>query len=200
MGCLSLGTEQLLLGLPSPFQQLSVPCQDVMVTLQDRLSLRHIEHFALVLEYSSPEQSHKFLLLQEKQPLAHVSSCLALLPFLFPEGASRAGGREGRQRDTVGRERQGVACQGRPPRPSELAALKGVERCLHPPGQGANAKLLYLGVGQDCTHGGVGLSPLGGRWAQVEGPEAAAAAALAQRCTTSPVPSDASTSEQSFSW
>lgn len=47
--------------------------QDVMVTLQDRLSLRHIEHFALVLEYSSPEQSHRFLLLQDKQPLAHVS-------------------------------------------------------------------------------------------------------------------------------
>lgn len=47
--------------------------QDVMVTLQDRLSLRHIEHFALVLEYSSSEQSHRFLLLQDKQPLAHVS-------------------------------------------------------------------------------------------------------------------------------
>ncbi|XP_053130222.1 FERM and PDZ domain-containing protein 3 isoform X2 [Hemicordylus capensis] len=46
--------------------------KDVMVTLQDRLSLRHIEHFSLVLEYSSPEQSHKFLLLQDKQPLAHV--------------------------------------------------------------------------------------------------------------------------------
>lgn len=46
--------------------------QDVMVTLQDRLSLRHIEHFALVLEYSSPEQNPRFLLLQDKQPLAHV--------------------------------------------------------------------------------------------------------------------------------
>ncbi|NXP43392.1 FRPD3 protein, partial [Heliornis fulica] len=46
--------------------------KDVMVTLQDRLSLRHIEHFALVLEYSSLEQSHRFLLLQDKQPLAHV--------------------------------------------------------------------------------------------------------------------------------
>ncbi|XP_043830713.1 FERM and PDZ domain-containing protein 3 isoform X2 [Dromiciops gliroides] len=46
--------------------------KDVMVTLQDRLSLRYIEHFALVLEYASPEQSHKFLLLQDKQPLAHV--------------------------------------------------------------------------------------------------------------------------------
>ncbi|XP_013922570.1 PREDICTED: FERM and PDZ domain-containing protein 3 [Thamnophis sirtalis] len=46
--------------------------QDVMTTLQDRLSLRQIEHFSLVLEYSSPEQSHKFLLLQDKQPLAHV--------------------------------------------------------------------------------------------------------------------------------
>ncbi|XP_048370637.1 FERM and PDZ domain-containing protein 3 isoform X2 [Sphaerodactylus townsendi] len=46
--------------------------KDVMMTLQDRLSLRHIEHFALVLEYASPEQSYKFLLLQDKQPLAHV--------------------------------------------------------------------------------------------------------------------------------
>ncbi|XP_074134495.1 FERM and PDZ domain-containing protein 3 [Sminthopsis crassicaudata] len=46
--------------------------KDVMVTLQDRLSLRYIEHFALVLEYASPEESHKFLLLQDKQPLAHV--------------------------------------------------------------------------------------------------------------------------------
>ncbi|XP_069723601.1 FERM and PDZ domain-containing protein 3 isoform X2 [Phaenicophaeus curvirostris] len=46
--------------------------KDVMVTLQDRLSLRHIEHFALVLEYSSPERSHRFLVLQDKQPLAHV--------------------------------------------------------------------------------------------------------------------------------
>lgn len=47
--------------------------QDVMVTLQDRLSLRYIEHFALVLEYTGPEQNHKFLILQDKQPLAYVS-------------------------------------------------------------------------------------------------------------------------------
>ncbi|XP_032993918.1 FERM and PDZ domain-containing protein 3 [Lacerta agilis] len=46
--------------------------KDVMTTLQDRLSLRRIEHFSLVLEYRSPERSHQFLLLQEKQPLAHV--------------------------------------------------------------------------------------------------------------------------------
>ncbi|XP_019518013.1 PREDICTED: FERM and PDZ domain-containing protein 3 isoform X2 [Hipposideros armiger] len=46
--------------------------KDVMMTLQDRLSLRYIEHFALVLEYAGPEQSHKFLLLQDKQPLAYV--------------------------------------------------------------------------------------------------------------------------------
>ena len=45
-----------------------------MVTLQDRLSLRYIEHFALVLEYAGPEQNHKFLLLQDKQPLAYVSN------------------------------------------------------------------------------------------------------------------------------
>ncbi|XP_060038494.1 FERM and PDZ domain-containing protein 3 isoform X1 [Erinaceus europaeus] len=46
--------------------------KDVIITLQDRLSLRYIEHFALVLEYAGPEQNHKFLLLQDKQPLAYV--------------------------------------------------------------------------------------------------------------------------------
>ncbi|OCT67243.1 FERM and PDZ domain-containing protein 3 [Xenopus laevis] len=46
--------------------------KDVMVTLQDRLSLRHRDHFSLVLEYSSSEQFRKFLLLQDKLPLAHV--------------------------------------------------------------------------------------------------------------------------------
>lgn len=53
--------------------------QDVMVTLQDRLSLRYIEHFALVLEYTGPEQNHKFLILQDKQPLAYVSHPFILL-------------------------------------------------------------------------------------------------------------------------
>lgn len=52
--------------------------QDVIVTLQDRLSLRYIEHFALVLEYAEPEQNHKFLLLQDKQPLAYVSNSFSL--------------------------------------------------------------------------------------------------------------------------
>lgn len=52
--------------------------QDVIVTLQDRLSLRYIEHFALVLEYAGPEQNHKFLLLQDKQPLAYVSNSFGL--------------------------------------------------------------------------------------------------------------------------
>lgn len=47
--------------------------QDVMVTLQDRISLRHRDHFSLVLQYSATDQSQKFLLLQDKQPLAHVS-------------------------------------------------------------------------------------------------------------------------------
>lgn len=60
-----------------PLKALSLP-QDVMVTLQDRLSLRYIEHFALVLEYAGPEQNHKFLLLQDKQPLAYVSNFFAL--------------------------------------------------------------------------------------------------------------------------
>eukprot|EP00079_Xenopus_tropicalis_P038653 XP_017952424.1 PREDICTED: FERM and PDZ domain-containing protein 3 isoform X2 [Xenopus tropicalis] len=46
--------------------------KDVMVTLQDRLSLRHRDHFSLVLEYSATEQFRKFLLLQDKLPLAHV--------------------------------------------------------------------------------------------------------------------------------
>ncbi|XP_030066601.1 FERM and PDZ domain-containing protein 3 [Microcaecilia unicolor] len=46
--------------------------KDVMVTLQDRLSLRYIEHFALVLEYRNSDQIQKLLLLQDKQLLAHV--------------------------------------------------------------------------------------------------------------------------------
>ncbi|XP_063288467.1 FERM and PDZ domain-containing protein 3 [Pelobates fuscus] len=46
--------------------------KDVMVTLQDRLSLRHRDHFSLVLEYTASDQNQKLLLLQEKQPLAHV--------------------------------------------------------------------------------------------------------------------------------
>ncbi|XP_043912985.1 FERM and PDZ domain-containing protein 3 [Protopterus annectens] len=46
--------------------------KDVMVTLQDRLSLRYIEHFALVLEPEVPDQNHKLLLLQDRQPLTHV--------------------------------------------------------------------------------------------------------------------------------
>ncbi|XP_069469148.1 FERM and PDZ domain-containing protein 3 [Ambystoma mexicanum] len=46
--------------------------KDVMVTLQDRLSLRFIEHFSLVLEYRSSDQTQKLLLLQDKQSLAHV--------------------------------------------------------------------------------------------------------------------------------
>uniref|UniRef100_G3UKK6 FERM and PDZ domain containing 3 n=1 Tax=Loxodonta africana TaxID=9785 RepID=G3UKK6_LOXAF len=56
---------------PYTLRLFSLP-QDVMVTLQDRLSLRYIEHFALVLEYAGTEQNHKFLLLQDKQPLAYV--------------------------------------------------------------------------------------------------------------------------------
>nr|XP_033801270.1 FERM and PDZ domain-containing protein 3 isoform X2 [Geotrypetes seraphini] len=46
--------------------------KDVMMTLQDRLSLRYIEHFALVLEYRNSDQTQKLLLLQDKQLLAHV--------------------------------------------------------------------------------------------------------------------------------
>ncbi|KAM5146722.1 FERM and PDZ domain-containing protein 3 [Mantella aurantiaca] len=46
--------------------------KDVMVTLQDRISLRHRDHFSLVLQYSATDQGQKFLLLQDKQPLAHV--------------------------------------------------------------------------------------------------------------------------------
>ncbi|XP_061542144.1 FERM and PDZ domain-containing protein 3 isoform X1 [Phycodurus eques] len=45
---------------------------DVISSLQDRLSLRYIEHFALVLEAGGLEQSQKLLLLQENQPLTHV--------------------------------------------------------------------------------------------------------------------------------
>lgn len=66
-----------------------------MATLQDRLSLRYIEHFALVLEYTGPEQNHKFLILQDKQPLAYVShpfilASMALLIWkIYHDGVSR---------------------------------------------------------------------------------------------------------------
>ncbi|XP_061690861.1 FERM and PDZ domain-containing protein 3 [Syngnathoides biaculeatus] len=46
--------------------------RDVISSLQDRLSLRYIEHFALVLEAGGLDQSQKLLLLQENQPLTHV--------------------------------------------------------------------------------------------------------------------------------
>ncbi|KAM9835455.1 FERM and PDZ domain-containing protein 3 isoform 6-T6 [Syngnathus typhle] len=46
--------------------------RDVISSLQDRLSLRYIEHFALVLEGGGLDQSQKLILLQENQPLTHV--------------------------------------------------------------------------------------------------------------------------------
>lgn len=49
--------------------------QDVISSLQDRLSLRYIEHFALVLESGGLAQNQRLHLLQENQPLSHVSKC-----------------------------------------------------------------------------------------------------------------------------
>ncbi|KAM9741364.1 FERM and PDZ domain-containing protein 3 isoform 2-T3 [Menidia menidia] len=46
--------------------------RDVISSLQDRLSLRYIEHFALVLEAGGLDQNQKLYLLQENQPLTHV--------------------------------------------------------------------------------------------------------------------------------
>nr|XP_057919132.1 FERM and PDZ domain-containing protein 3 isoform X3 [Doryrhamphus excisus] len=46
--------------------------RDVISSLQDRLSLRYIEHFALVLEAGGLDQNQKLHLLQENQPLTHV--------------------------------------------------------------------------------------------------------------------------------
>ncbi|XP_063045685.1 FERM and PDZ domain-containing protein 3 [Engraulis encrasicolus] len=46
--------------------------RDVISSLQDRLSLRYIEHFALVLESGGLDQSPRLHLLQEHQPLSHV--------------------------------------------------------------------------------------------------------------------------------
>ncbi|XP_035017338.1 FERM and PDZ domain-containing protein 3 isoform X4 [Hippoglossus stenolepis] len=46
--------------------------RDVISSLQDRLSLRYIEHFALVLEAGGLEQDQRLQLLQENQPLTHV--------------------------------------------------------------------------------------------------------------------------------
>ncbi|KAM9835453.1 FERM and PDZ domain-containing protein 3 isoform 4-T4 [Syngnathus typhle] len=48
--------------------------RDVISSLQDRLSLRYIEHFALVLEGGGLDQSQKLILLQENQPLTHVNT------------------------------------------------------------------------------------------------------------------------------
>ncbi|KAI1898946.1 hypothetical protein AGOR_G00077620 [Albula goreensis] len=46
--------------------------RDVISSLQDRLSLRYIEHFALVLESGGLDQNHRLHLLQDSQPLSHV--------------------------------------------------------------------------------------------------------------------------------
>lgn len=53
---------------------LSPTLQDVMSSLQDRLSLRYIEHFALVLEAGGLDQIQRLHLLQDNQPLTHVRS------------------------------------------------------------------------------------------------------------------------------
>ncbi|KAI5624735.1 FERM and PDZ domain-containing protein 3 isoform X1 [Silurus asotus] len=46
--------------------------RDVISSLQDRLSLRYIEHFALVLESGGLDHKQRLHLLQESQPLSHV--------------------------------------------------------------------------------------------------------------------------------
>ncbi|XP_035859402.1 FERM and PDZ domain-containing protein 3 isoform X4 [Sander lucioperca] len=46
--------------------------RDVISSLQDRLSLRYIEHFVLVLEAGGLDQSQRLHLLQDNQPLTHV--------------------------------------------------------------------------------------------------------------------------------
>ncbi|XP_030251444.1 FERM and PDZ domain-containing protein 3 isoform X3 [Sparus aurata] len=46
--------------------------RDVISSLQDRLSLRYIEHFALVLEAGGLDQNQRLHLLQDNQPLTHV--------------------------------------------------------------------------------------------------------------------------------
>ncbi|XP_046873734.1 FERM and PDZ domain-containing protein 3 [Hypomesus transpacificus] len=46
--------------------------RDVISSLQDRLTLRYIEHFALVLESGGLDQNQRLHLLLENQPLSHV--------------------------------------------------------------------------------------------------------------------------------
>ncbi|KAL6117805.1 frmpd3 [Pungitius sinensis] len=46
--------------------------RDVISSLQDRLSLRYIEHFTLVLEAGGLDQNQRLHLLQDNQPLTHV--------------------------------------------------------------------------------------------------------------------------------
>ncbi|KAJ8014979.1 hypothetical protein DPEC_G00021390 [Dallia pectoralis] len=69
--------------------------RDVISSLQDRLSLRYIEHFALVLESGGLDQNQRLHLLQENQPLSHVvhrtyfqgMKCLFRICF-FPKDAA----------------------------------------------------------------------------------------------------------------
>uniref|UniRef100_A0AAV2MJ23 FAK1-like FERM domain-containing protein n=1 Tax=Knipowitschia caucasica TaxID=637954 RepID=A0AAV2MJ23_KNICA len=65
------------LSLPSSVQPKRLdfrtnPPKDVIASLQDRLSLRYIEHFALVLEAAGMDHHQRLQLLQENQPLTHV--------------------------------------------------------------------------------------------------------------------------------
>lgn len=55
----------------------SLSFQDVISSLQDRLSLRYIEHFALVLEAGALDQNQRLHLLQDNQPLTHVGKLTA---------------------------------------------------------------------------------------------------------------------------
>uniref|UniRef100_A0A671KVE0 FERM and PDZ domain-containing protein 3-like n=1 Tax=Sinocyclocheilus anshuiensis TaxID=1608454 RepID=A0A671KVE0_9TELE len=57
--------------------------RDVISSLQDRLSLRYIEHFALVLESGGLAQNQRLHLLQESQPLTYFQGMKCLLRICF---------------------------------------------------------------------------------------------------------------------
>lgn len=57
--------------VPSPLTQRSV-FKDVILTLQEKLSIKSIEHFSLMLEQRSEGSASKLMLLHEQEMLTQV--------------------------------------------------------------------------------------------------------------------------------
>ena len=50
-------------------------CKDVILTLQEKLSIKGIEHFSLMLEQRTEGAGTKLLLLHEQETLTQVREC-----------------------------------------------------------------------------------------------------------------------------